>query len=152
MMLSRLRDKWIGLKQDIFSPDQVTFGPRDSNALMDFLAECKAAGRYISNSVDRNELQRLARESGDAMCAITDEYPDISIDAVTQAVNTPPEFRQSRTPFLPYDRNVFFSDREELLAQVSHALKSGKPVALCGTGGTGKTATALEYAYIHLSQ
>jgi tetratricopeptide (TPR) repeat protein/transcriptional regulator with XRE-family HTH domain len=55
---------------------------------------------------------------------------------------------------VPYNRNLLFTGREEILTQLRTALTSeGQPIALCqpqaisGLGGIGKTQTAVEYAY-----
>jgi len=72
--------------------------------------------------------------------------------------------RAERAPFpptlppiwdVPYQRNMLFIGRDELLAQLATALQSGEPTALSqpqaisGLGGIGKTQLALEYAYRH---
>ena len=52
---------------------------------------------------------------------------------------------------IPYERNLYFTGREELLDRIYKALhneKSATPTqAISGLGGIGKTQTALEYAY-----
>ncbi len=54
---------------------------------------------------------------------------------------------------VPYPRNPFFTGREELLAQLTVALKTKpataltQPQAISGLGGIGKTQIAIEYAY-----
>ncbi len=55
---------------------------------------------------------------------------------------------------VPYQRNPFFTGREEELEQIHKALRKHNAVAvaqqlyaLCGLGGIGKTQTVLEYAY-----
>jgi len=54
---------------------------------------------------------------------------------------------------IPYQRNLLFTGREDVLKKLSEALKSGKtatlaqPQAISGLGGIGKTQTAVEYAY-----
>src|SRR4051812_23636883 len=56
---------------------------------------------------------------------------------------------------IPYQRNPFFTGREDTLSQLHHALQAENAVALShpqgisGLGGIGKTQTALEYAYRH---
>jgi len=56
---------------------------------------------------------------------------------------------------IPYQRNPLFTGREEVLKELSEALKAGKtaalaqPQAISGLGGIGKTQTAVEYAYLN---
>jgi hypothetical protein len=55
--------------------------------------------------------------------------------------------------YVPYQRNPFFTGREDVLNQLRRALQADNTVALAhpqgisGLGGIGKTQTALEYAY-----
>src|SRR5436305_3311825 len=52
---------------------------------------------------------------------------------------------------VPFPRNLFFSGREDLLAQLHTQLQKGRTAALSqaisGLGGVGKTQLAVEYAY-----
>jgi hypothetical protein len=54
---------------------------------------------------------------------------------------------------MPYQRNRFFTGREEIFAALTAALSANNAVALpqpqglSGLGGMGKTQTAVEYAY-----
>jgi tetratricopeptide (TPR) repeat protein len=54
---------------------------------------------------------------------------------------------------IPYQRNPFFTGREDVLSQLHRTLQTDATVALShpqgisGLGGIGKTQTALEYAY-----
>jgi tetratricopeptide (TPR) repeat protein len=54
---------------------------------------------------------------------------------------------------IPYQRNLLFTGREDVLKKLSQALRTGKtaalaqPQAISGLGGIGKTQTAVEYAY-----
>ena len=54
---------------------------------------------------------------------------------------------------VPYQRNPFFTGREDILSLLHQALHAENAVALShpqgisGLGGIGKTQTALEYAY-----
>src|SRR5262249_48193192 len=49
-------------------------------------------------------------------------------------------------------RNPFFTGREQVFVQVHDALATHGRVALSGIGGSGKTQTAVEYAYRHLHE
>jgi tetratricopeptide (TPR) repeat protein len=57
---------------------------------------------------------------------------------------------------VPHNRNLNFTGRAELLAQIEAALRSGTPAALTqalsGLGGVGKTQLAVEYAYRHAAE
>ena len=59
------------------------------------------------------------------------------------------ERRQEFQPvwLVQYQRNPFFTGREQILADLRETLLSGKRAALSGLGGTGKTQTAIEYAH-----
>jgi len=49
---------------------------------------------------------------------------------------------------VPYNRNLLFTGREDILAQLYDAFQDGaQPQAISGLGGIGKTQTAVEYAY-----
>jgi hypothetical protein len=62
---------------------------------------------------------------------------------------------QAQVPIwnVPYQRNLLFTGREEVLKRLYEALRAGKtaalaqPQAISGLGGIGKTQTAIEYAY-----
>ena len=83
------------------------------------------------------------------------------IQAATERIETkleqiyqkipPAEIALSHTWNVPYQRNRFFTGREELLKQLHDNLTNRKAVALTqaisGLGGIGKTQTAVEYAY-----
>ena len=52
-------------------------------------------------------------------------------------------------------RPVSLAGREELLAELGGRLCDGaglRIVALCGSGGAGKTSVAVEYAHRHLGE
>jgi tetratricopeptide (TPR) repeat protein/transcriptional regulator with XRE-family HTH domain len=53
---------------------------------------------------------------------------------------------------VPFQRNPFFTGREEVLLRLQERLSAGErgarvPLALCGLAGMGKTQTAVEYCY-----
>ncbi len=54
---------------------------------------------------------------------------------------------------IPYQRDMFFTGREDILEKLHNTLTTGKtaaltqPQAISGLGGIGKTQTAVEYAY-----
>src|SRR5437588_3665721 len=74
---------------------------------------------------------------------------------VTPAVTEPPRFPGDLPPLwnVPYQRNSFFTGREQVLTQLHNTLSAGQATALTqsqaisGLGGIGKTQTAVEYAY-----
>ena len=47
---------------------------------------------------------------------------------------------------IPFERNPFFTGREDILGKIREALLSSGRAAFSGLGGIGKTQTALEYA------
>src|SRR5205809_7461251 len=58
---------------------------------------------------------------------------------------------------IPYQRNRFFTGREEVLTHLHSTLQAdarvalSHPLGISGLGGIGKTQTALEYAYRYRS-
>jgi tetratricopeptide (TPR) repeat protein len=62
---------------------------------------------------------------------------------------------QAQVPIwnIPYQRNLLFTGREDVLKKLTDVLRAGKtaalaqPQAISGLGGIGKTQTAVEYAY-----
>jgi len=58
---------------------------------------------------------------------------------------------------VPYQRNVFFTGREDILTYLDRSLRADHTVALTqphgisGLGGMGKTQTAVEYAFRYRS-
>jgi len=87
-------------------------------------------------AMPREYLEALARVLG---CTCEDILP----------TSSPPSSNWS----VPYQRNTFFTGREEFLTQLYAALHKKGTVAitqahaLCGLGGIGKTQIVLEYAY-----
>jgi tetratricopeptide (TPR) repeat protein len=59
---------------------------------------------------------------------------------------------------VPYQRNPFFTGREDVLNQLHRALHTdtaialSQPIGISGLGGIGKTQTALEYAYLYRNE
>ncbi|MDR0868356.1 MAG: toll/interleukin-1 receptor domain-containing protein, partial [Planctomycetota bacterium] len=53
--------------------------------------------------------------------------------------------------YLPI-RNRYFIGRDDMLSKIYTRLKSSPVVSVIGAGGFGKTETAIEYAYLHMSE
>lgn len=100
-----------------------------------------AAG--IRKAIEGWKTQRRASSDGDAPST-----------ASPTAVNT------GRTPLwnLPFGRNLLFTGREDVLAQLHTLLHTqraafvSQSTAISGLGGIGKTQTAVEYAYRHYEE
>src|SRR5580700_7301417 len=68
--------------------------------------------------------------------------------------NFPPEADPTPVWNVPYNRNLLFTGREDILTQLHNGFLNGQqpialsqPQAISGLGGIGKTQTAVEYAY-----
>ncbi len=48
--------------------------------------------------------------------------------------------------------HINFIGREKILMNLHQSLTEGKPIAICGLGGVGKTQIALEYVYKYISE
>ena len=80
----------------------------------------------------------------------------LSTEDPIQARVTPARVTFPGPPWMvPYERNVFFTGREQVLADLRQQLTQDSTAALSqtqaisGLGGIGKTQTAVEYAYRH---
>jgi TIR domain-containing protein/NB-ARC domain-containing protein len=82
-------------------------------------------------------------------------FPSRRVGSIVRAAPFPPNVAKARREValsnLP-DRNLFFTDRETVLAQLQEAFARQGRVTLSGLGGVGKTQTALEYAHRHLAE
>jgi len=82
-------------------------------------------------------------------------FPSGALHALPEQPRFPGAFPNAW--MVPYQRNPFFTGREEVLKNLYDALRVGKtvavvqPRALTGLGGIGKTQTAVEYAYRYYS-
>jgi hypothetical protein len=83
-----------------------------------------------------------------------EKQPDFPQKKVQPIIKSP-YFPGTLPPFwnVPFDRNPYFTGREEILVELreqmitNKAMALSQPHALCGLGGIGKTQIAVEYAY-----
>jgi hypothetical protein len=69
----------------------------------------------------------------------------------TSAIESRPQFPGALPDIwnVPHLRNPNFTEPGQRLTDLRDALRSGRPAALAGLGGVGKTQLAMEYAYRH---
>src|SRR6266568_8748641 len=78
---------------------------------------------------------------------------DPSVDTKTTNTRQATDATSLRIWSMPFQRNPYFTGRDELLTRLHSVLATGKqaalsqPQAISGLGGIGKTQTAIEYAY-----
>jgi len=85
------------------------------------------------------DLVRGAREENPLNEKLQRVFPELAVGAEKPTV----------VWNVPHPRNLDFTGRTLLLAQLETTLASGTTAALAGLGGVGKTQTAVEYAYRH---
>jgi tetratricopeptide (TPR) repeat protein len=95
-----------------------------------------------------DEAKYTIQNDKDVHVQIIGDHPTISIGTPSSHPSTP-----ERVWTVPYQRNPFFTGREDLLTQLHDQLRTTNATALTqsqamsGLGGIGKTHIALEYAY-----
>jgi tetratricopeptide (TPR) repeat protein len=78
---------------------------------------------------------------------------DPAVDAKPTSINQATDAASPRIWSMPFQRNPYFTGRDDLLTSLHSILTTGKqaalsqPQAISGLGGIGKTQTAIEYAY-----
>jgi hypothetical protein len=81
----------------------------------------------------------------------TDEPPFPNAKVSAPAPGEPPFPGNAVLPNFPR-RNQYFTGREQTLDDIANGLAQAKTVMIWGAGGFGKTQTAIEYAYRHMSE
>ncbi|MCA9501168.1 MAG: tetratricopeptide repeat protein, partial [Nitrospira sp.] len=114
-------------------PDPVN-GPKELS-----LAKLQSANSPTTplNSLSEHEQDKILLEVAQRLLKILHQ----SGSAQPSTGNTPKTVWN-----IPFERNPFFTGREEMLAEIREALVSNGIAAFTGLGGIGKTQTALEYA------
>lgn len=95
-----------------------------------------------------DEAKYKIQNDKDVNVQIIGDHSTISLETPSSHPSTP-----ERVWTVPYQRNPFFTGREDLLTQLRDQLSATNATALTqsqaisGLGGIGKTQIALEYAY-----
>ena len=87
----------------------------------------------------QNEDTALADVAAGIRRVIVEELPQLTTSA--------PHTVSSNIGNIPHFPNPFFLGRDELFTRLRNHLQAGRPTALSGLGGIGKTQIAIEYAY-----
>src|SRR6266702_3264631 len=78
---------------------------------------------------------------------------DPTVNTKSASIHQIPDAASPRIWSMPFQRNPYFTGRDDLLTRLHSVLATGKqaalsqPQAISGLGGIGKTQTAIEYVY-----
>ncbi|KAK6532777.1 hypothetical protein TWF281_006953 [Arthrobotrys megalospora] len=116
--------------------------------------------RGISDYADSHKNESWQSYAAAAAAAFAREYLYTVRPLPTEAKKTRKRYEYNIPSYLPYPRNLNFTGREEVFTKIRKLFWSSnstneplvyspgrRVVALSGIGGSGKTHTALEYAY-----
>ncbi len=98
----------------------------------------------------RERIQDFSSNQAEVQQATTS---DPSVDTKTTSINQITDAASPRIWSMPFQRNPYFTGRDDLLTRLHSVLATGKqaalsqPQAISGLGGIGKTQSAIEYAY-----
>ena len=120
---------------------------------------CKPIGLLKSSSyidlygLDKEAAQEklIAGLMGSDRPIYEPDFPVATSTASYTAQDPEPHYPVFPMDNLP-DRNPYFIGREDILKRVRTALQDSKKASLVGTGGFGKSAIAIEYAYGHATE
>lgn len=105
----------------------------------------------------RRELKRLGLDPASVLpprdpLGYALRVPLVELAAVPAAATRPAQVGAlPRVWNVPHPRNLNFAGRQDELTQLHAHLALGRPTALVGLGGVGKTQLAVAYAYGHLA-
>jgi len=137
-------------KNDIVNRFQIFIKDSDltSNSYIDsgkqLLQDICAQGRYLSNTVERNQFAQMARDVNSRLFDLTDEYLSAHLETLDHKIIKIERGINHAIPLQFPPRPEHFTNRQIELKKLFKNLKHSCVITLCGPGGIGKTALATE--------
>lgn len=126
---------------------------RVGESLNDIISELKRALKRAESYIDyiREETEKLRLDDIATKKKITDikcEMENIQCDIINMKCYFSHQRPNGKPLFYPPDRLDCFVGRDDILVVLQNSLKEKQIQVICGLGGAGKTAAAIEFAWL----